>query len=76
MTYETLLKQYNTPILPLSAISDKYFGITPKRAAADAAQGILPISTFRLRDSTKAPLFVHLEDLAVLIDSRRNSKDF
>lgn len=53
--------------LPLSEICDRYFGMSYPEARRAAALNQLPIPTFRLRDSRKAPLMVSAERLASLV---------
>jgi hypothetical protein len=54
----------------LDQICEEYFGLLPVKALEHANAERLPIPTFRLRDSIKAPRLVNLEDLAKWIDSR------
>jgi hypothetical protein len=58
------------PNARLDAISEEFFGLTPKKAAEYAALNRLPVPTFRLRDSQGAPLMVSVADLAALVEER------
>lgn len=58
------------PAVPLEAIADHYLGVEPRLARKMAAKGELPVPTFRLRDSNKAPLMVRSDHLAAYIDHR------
>lgn len=66
-----LLARYERETVALTDICGEYLGLTPQQAVRAWNDGRLPIKAFRLRDSTKAPLLVHLADLAKLIDEAR-----
>jgi hypothetical protein len=66
-----LLARYERETVPLHDICSEYLGLTPHQAVRAWNEGRLPVKAFRLRDSTKAPLLVHLSDLAKLIDEAR-----
>lgn len=66
-----LMAEYDTVTPALSDICEKYLGMKPRTAEDKAALGRLPIPTFRLGDSQKAPRLVHLEDLAHHIEKMR-----
>lgn len=66
-----LVQQLGSPVVPLEDISLGYLGIEPQVAVRRFNSGTLGIHAFRLRSSRKAPLMVHVHDLAQLIDSRR-----
>lgn len=65
-----LLATYRDPMIPLSLICDKYFNLQLKSAQAKASLNQLPVPTWRLVESRKAPLMVRLVDLAEFIDTR------
>jgi len=65
-----LLVTHRAAVLPLDEISEKYFGLCAAEARRRAAMNKLPIATFRLVDSQKAPLMVRVADLALVIDAR------
>ena len=66
-----LLAIHKAPAVPLAEISKRYLNLSPEEAARMAALHKLPFPTFSLRESQKAPLMVHLEDLAEHIDRAR-----
>ncbi|KHN50691.1 pyocin activator PrtN family protein [Pectobacterium fontis] len=66
-----LMAEFNTATIPLSSIAERYLGMKPATADKKAGAGDLPIPTFRLGDTQKAPRMVHVKDLADFIDSRR-----
>lgn len=65
-----LLARFNTTDIPLKDICQEYLGITPKTAETKAKDQELPFSTYKLRDSQKAPTFVRAKDLAEHIDNQ------
>lgn len=66
-----LLAEFETPTIPLSDIAERYLGMKPSTADKKAGCGDLPIPTFRIGDTQKAPRMVHISDLAEYIDNRR-----
>ncbi|MGL9719967.1 pyocin activator PrtN family protein [Symbiopectobacterium sp.] len=66
-----LMAEFNTATIPLSDISERFFGMKPATAESKAGAGKLPIPTFRIGDTQKAPRMVHVKDLADFIDQRR-----
>ncbi|KGA39565.1 pyocin activator protein PrtN, phage related protein [Pectobacterium odoriferum] len=66
-----LMAEFNTATIPLSDIAERYLGMKPATADRKAGAGDLPIPTFRLGDTQKAPRMVHVKDLADFIDNRR-----
>ncbi|ECE6697025.1 pyocin activator PrtN family protein [Salmonella enterica] len=66
-----LLAEFETPTIPLSDIAERYLGMKPATADKKAGCGDLPIPTFRIGDTQKAPRMVHVSDLAEYIDNRR-----
>ena len=54
----------------LSQVCEKYFGLKPSTAEKRAAMGDLPIPTFRVAESQKAPRMIHIQDLANHIDEQ------
>lgn len=64
-----LLAVHRSPLVRLEDICDRYFGIAYDTARSKAALNQLPVPTWRLIDSQKAPLMVRLSDLAAHIDS-------
>ena len=70
LTSLALMSLYKAPHVPLKEISDRYFGLGYEEAARRAARQALPIPTFRLVDSQKAPIMVSCEELGNYIDQR------
>ncbi|QZA80267.1 pyocin activator PrtN family protein [Deefgea piscis] len=66
-----LMAQYERATVPLSEIAEQYLGMTVPVAQREALMNNLPIPTFRLRESNKSPLLVHIDDLAEHIDKVR-----
>lgn len=67
-----LMAEFDTVTPALADICEKYLGMKPRTAEDKAAIGKLPIPTFRLGDTQKAPRLVHLEDLAHHIEKMRD----
>lgn len=65
-----LLAEYEKPIVPLEEVCVKYFGLSKHTALVRARAATLPIPTFRLGETQKNPWFIHLNDLAKLIDDK------
>lgn len=63
-----LLAQFESPTVKLEDICEEYFDLSRHTAYNRAKSNALPIPTFRLSESRKAPIFVHISDLAKLID--------
>jgi hypothetical protein len=66
-----LMAEFESSTIPLSDIAERYLGMKPATADKKAGAGDLPIATFRIGDSQKAPRIVHVQDLADFIDRRR-----
>ncbi|MBE4578248.1 pyocin activator protein PrtN [Vibrio navarrensis] len=64
-----LMAEFNTAVIPLSQISQKYFGLAPATARDRATAGRLPIRSWR--ESQKCEYLVSLIDLALYIDEKR-----
>jgi hypothetical protein len=64
-----LAARFGGPAAPLADVCQTYFGLDYKAARERAAANRLPVTTFRLTDSQKAPLMVHITDLAAYIDA-------
>ncbi|EKN3597365.1 pyocin activator PrtN family protein [Yersinia enterocolitica] len=67
-----LMAEFETSTIPLADIAERYFGMKPVTADKKAGAGDLPIPTFRIGDSQKAPRMVHVSDLAEYIDGQRH----
>ena len=66
-----LLARFESPTVKLEEICDEFFGMGKDKAYQRAALNELPIPTFRASDSQKAPIMVHVDDLAKLLDDQR-----
>ncbi|EHN5032915.1 pyocin activator PrtN family protein [Escherichia coli] len=66
-----LMAEFNTPNIELSAVSQKYFGMSPATAEAKANACKLPVPTYRIGTSQKAKRCINTQDLAEYIDKRR-----
>jgi hypothetical protein len=67
-----LLAIHKGPV-PLDEICERYLRLSREEAMRQAALNQLPFPTFRLSPSRKAPILVHLSDLANHIDTSRES---
>lgn len=70
-TFFLLMAEYESPTIPLAKVAERYLGMSMRLAEQRAIAGKLPIPTFRVGDSQKAPRMVHVQDLAEHIDKRR-----
>lgn len=68
-TEAMLLQVHGAPLVPLADICERYFGIGYKKASEYAALQRLPVPTWRLLNSKRAPLLVRVSDLAEYIDT-------
>jgi hypothetical protein len=68
-----LLAQFESPVVKLEDVCNDYFGLTRHEANRKAALNKLPVPTFRLSSSQRAPRMVHLQDLADFIDMQRKN---
>ncbi|HIB1682310.1 TPA: pyocin activator PrtN family protein [Salmonella enterica subsp. enterica serovar Muenchen] len=66
-----LMAEFETPTIPLSEIAERYLGMKPSTADKKASCGDLPLPTFRIGNTQKAPRMVHVSDLAEYIDNQR-----
>jgi hypothetical protein len=73
-TYFAILAEFNSVSIELSKVCDKYFGLTPQKAARKAGLKQLPIPAFRC-GTQKTAWMIHAEDLANLIDSQREQAE-
>ena len=72
-TLYLLMARFEQPAIPLSVVCEEYFGLSIQEANRAASLNRLPIPTFRVGTSQRAPRMVHVEDLAALIDKQRQS---
>ncbi|EOV7450044.1 hypothetical protein GCM10007938_08630 [Vibrio zhanjiangensis] len=66
-----LMAEFNTAVVPLSLISEKYFGLAPRTAKDRATANRLPVRVWR--ESQKSEYLVSLIDLANYIDEKRKA---
>ncbi|WP_318419698.1 pyocin activator PrtN family protein [Photobacterium leiognathi] len=72
-TLAALLAKYDNQILvPLSVVCEEFLGVNYRVARRQYAKNRLLIPIVRLSNSQKAPLLVHLEDLACFIELQRS----
>lgn len=69
-TFFALLAEFGSAEIPLEAACDKYFGLDYKIARRRATAQLLPIPAYKT-GSQKSPWLVSAQDLAQLIDDRR-----
>ncbi|OKP31319.1 pyocin activator PrtN family protein [Serratia fonticola] len=67
-----LMAEFGTTTIKLSDMSERFLGMSPAQAEKKAAAGELPIVSFRVGNSQKAPRLVHIQDLAEYIDQQIN----
>jgi hypothetical protein len=70
-TAEALFKEHGTCLIPLEKVSATLFNLSPDEARHYINSGKLRIKTTRLRNSQKAPILLHVDDLADYIDGVR-----
>ena len=68
LTSLALMSLYKSPAIPLSEVCERYFALSYEEALKKAARNELPVPTFRLTSSRKAPLMVSAEELGNWID--------
>lgn len=73
ITSLALMSLFKTPTIPLAEVCDRFFCLSYEEASKRAARNELPVPTFRLTQSRKAPLMVSAEDLGAWIDKTRDA---
>ncbi len=68
ITSLALMSIHKAPAIPLADICERYFALSYEEALKKAARNELPVPTFRLTNSRKAPLMVSAEELGNWID--------
>ena len=66
-----LMLQYGGPTVELREICHLFGFKDPSEANRAASDGLLPVPTFKHRDSQKSPRLIHVEDLAQHIEQQR-----
>lgn len=64
-----LMAEYGSATVQLSQVCEKYFGLKPSTAEKRAAMGDLPIPTFRVAESQKAPRMIHIKTWLIISTS-------
>ncbi len=62
-TYDDLVKEFGTPMIPLESMCKKFFGLEPETARTRAASGTLPVQPIRL-NGQKSPWLMPAAALA------------
>lgn len=68
ITSLALMSIYKAPAIPLAEVCERYFSLSYEEALKKAARNELPVPTFRLANSRKAPMMVSAEALGDWID--------
>ncbi len=68
ITSLALMSIYKAPAIPLAEVCERYFSLSYEEALKKAARNELPVPTFRLTNSRKAPMMVSAEALGDWID--------
>lgn len=68
ITSLALMSIYKSPAIPLVEVCERYFSLSYEEALKKAARNELPVPTFRLTNSRKAPMMVSAEALGAWID--------
>ncbi len=70
MTTLALISIHKSPAIPLADVCEMYFALSYEEALKKAARNELPVPTFRLTNSRKAPMMVSAEALGAWIDKQ------
>jgi len=65
------MAQYEKTTILLEEICVEYFGCSRHTAIQKAKAASLPVPAFQVGSGQKAPWFIHVTDLAELIDQKR-----
>jgi hypothetical protein len=68
ITSLALMSIFKSPAIPLAEVCERYFSLGYEEAMKRAARNELPVPTFRLTSSRKAPMMVSAEALGQWID--------
>lgn len=68
-----LAARFESPTIPLDAIAEEFFGLSPAKAQRYAGENSLPVPAIRLANSVRSPWLVHIDDLASHIDTQRKA---
>lgn len=71
LTHQILLQQFNHRVLtPVDEIAEPYLNLARRTALNRAKTHSLPFPCFKIGDSQKSPVVVHLNDLVKHIDQK------
>lgn len=71
LTRQILLQQFNHRVLiPVDEIAEPYLNLARRTALNRAKTHSLPFPCFKIGDSQKSPVVVHLNDLVKYIDQK------
>lgn len=68
ITSLALMSIHKSPSIQLAEVCERYFSLSYEEALKKAARNELPVPTFRLTNSRKAPMMVSAEALGDWID--------
>lgn len=68
ITSLALMSIHKSPHIPLSEVCERFFSLSYEEALKKAARNELPVPTFRLTKSRKAPMLVSAVSLGDWID--------
>ncbi len=68
-----LLAEFDTGIIPLDDIAEKYLGLSTAQARRRAASQALPFPVHKAISSQKAPWLVSAQDFAKHLDQQREA---
>jgi len=65
-----LYARFESPTVELSKVSEEFFGYKIRTAKEKIKAQDFPIPTFTLTEGERAPVLIHVEDLAKYIDKK------
>ena len=68
-----LILVYRSPIVELTEICERYFGMSHREANTAAVRHQLPVPAFKLTDSRRAPFLVSCFDLAKALEQKQRA---
>lgn len=72
-TLMMLMAEYETPLIPLAQVCDKYLSVDIETARKRAARHELPFPCIRM-GSNRSDFFIRIEDFAEFIDALANEQ--
>jgi hypothetical protein len=66
-----LMAEFETPLIPLVLVAEKYLMMSERKAKGLASVQKLPFPVLRGSESQKSGWFVHVEDLSNYLDDQR-----